>query len=698
MKCDNAFTGLTKWSVVGIVLLCFANIIFASTTRIVHQPVQVIERNRSLRITAEITPDSQGNTLLVFFRNSERKDYSSQKLLLKDGVYTAELHIEVDAPLLQYFLMLIKDDQKLVTHPESHPYIRPHRVRIVPTSGQNIPQSGLLDIMQNDTDWKNADSQKTADKSDQTTDDVMSLFGIEQKQMQQAVIPLAQDNLADMFGSDGNDGNPVEQLPAKSNALNLNDLSDIFETDADSSGEITSSPADADMMNLFAENEIDNSSKQSDTSEPVVANDVMSMFGAAQSEQTTPNNSANEDMMGMFGDSNQNGIAAEIPIESTSHTEANELAGMFGDDQLQQPLESETASTNDVMSMFDESNESLQSNTTLPTDDNMMDMFSTTPTVTNDQEIVPQSEIPTNQDELAGLFGIDNIDTDSQSNEADIEEKFAASPPDENDLSAMFAGTTGSSLQSRNQPDADRIENETIGSKITIVILSPEPGSKLNEPETVVALSFLADQGEVDLSTVQLFFDKQNVTDQAMVSTHLLSFSPPPIPNGKHHVRLLCKDTMGQPLSPVDFDFWVGETVRKPKPKTSSQKQIAQPISVDDTYQQALNEFYFRNYVAGIEKLKSLLKNNATHPLASNFQYWIGECYFGNKLYQQALEAFQQVKRYKHSPKRDDALMMTAMSYIRMGKQADARRVLNEMMAQHPKSEYVRLARRLVRK
>jgi len=254
----------------------------------------------------------------------------------------------------------------------------------------------------------------------------------------------------------------------------------------------------------------------------------------------------------------------------------------------------------------------------------------------------------------------------------------------------LFKQSTPATTSSVNR---DRVKNATTSSDITILVLSPEPESKQNDEQVVLAISFLADEGAVDESSVQLFLDRQNVTQQADVSPFMISYTPLAISRGKHLVKMLSRDTKGQALVPIEFTFWVRELKKKDK----SEKVLADVISIADKYQQAVDEFYFRNYKKAIEKLKSLLEKHANHPLASNFQYWIGESYYGLKEYKVALAALQLVERFRNSNKADDALVMIGMCYNRMGQEKKSQQAFQKLLSRYPKSEYMKFARKMVK-
>ncbi len=112
-------------------------------------------------------------------------------------------------------------------------------------------------------------------------------------------------------------------------------------------------------------------------------------------------------------------------------------------------------------------------------------------------------------------------------------------------------------------------------------------------------------------------------------------------------------------------------------------------------YEEALNKFYAKRYQESIQDFTQLLAQYPNHSLASNCQYWIGEAHFGSGDNAKAVEAFNLVLTYQRSLKQDDALLMLAKSYIKLGQPANARQSLDRLLREFPNSEFVSKAEEL---
>ena len=115
--------------------------------------------------------------------------------------------------------------------------------------------------------------------------------------------------------------------------------------------------------------------------------------------------------------------------------------------------------------------------------------------------------------------------------------------------------------------------------------------------------------------------------------------------------------------------------------------------SFEQRYERAIQLFNERAYAEARSIFAQLLREYPEHRLADNCQYWIGECLFGEKRYLEALAAFSKVFAFDATDKYDDAQIMIALCYIRMGVPERARVELQDFLKFYPKSEYVATAR-----
>jgi tol-pal system protein YbgF len=113
-----------------------------------------------------------------------------------------------------------------------------------------------------------------------------------------------------------------------------------------------------------------------------------------------------------------------------------------------------------------------------------------------------------------------------------------------------------------------------------------------------------------------------------------------------------------------------------------------------EAYQNALRVFNDREYDKAMKLFLDLLDKYGDGAYASNAQYWVGECYFTQGKYAEAIAAFQKVLTYANTTKADDAQLKVGLSYLKMGQKPHAKEALNQLINRYPSSEYVPRAKK----
>lgn len=92
------------------------------------------------------------------------------------------------------------------------------------------------------------------------------------------------------------------------------------------------------------------------------------------------------------------------------------------------------------------------------------------------------------------------------------------------------------------------------------------------------------------------------------------------------------------------------------------------------------------------------VEQNPSHALIPNGHYWIGETYYSEKNFEQAILAFQEViKNYPKSDKAPAALLKQGMSFKNIGDKKSARYVLNKLKDEYPQTEDAKKVKALLK-
>ncbi len=117
-----------------------------------------------------------------------------------------------------------------------------------------------------------------------------------------------------------------------------------------------------------------------------------------------------------------------------------------------------------------------------------------------------------------------------------------------------------------------------------------------------------------------------------------------------------------------------------------------------EDYQNALSEYYNRNYKLAIQLFEELLVRNPSTALSDNCRYWIGESYYGLGNFNQAIIEFTKVFSFNKSNKIDDAQLKLGLCYWKLGDRERARQELERLISDYPNSEYVEKAQQFLSK
>ena len=123
--------------------------------------------------------------------------------------------------------------------------------------------------------------------------------------------------------------------------------------------------------------------------------------------------------------------------------------------------------------------------------------------------------------------------------------------------------------------------------------------------------------------------------------------------------------------------------------------QAANPMEL---YQSAYRDYQRGNFDLAIGGFADFVKQNPNSDLADNAAYWIGECLFSQKKYQEAIAQFDGVvTKFPHSDKVPGALLKKGYAYISLGEKAQGIVQLQYVVHEHPSSQEASLARQRLR-
>lgn len=111
-------------------------------------------------------------------------------------------------------------------------------------------------------------------------------------------------------------------------------------------------------------------------------------------------------------------------------------------------------------------------------------------------------------------------------------------------------------------------------------------------------------------------------------------------------------------------------------------------------YNAALADYQRGNYELAIRQFTQFLQYYQGSDLADDAQYWIGDCFYNQKQYNQAVGAFEQLLiGSPRSNKAPAALLRIAFARLGLNDAKNARTYLERVIAEYPNAEEASLAR-----
>ncbi len=161
----------------------------------------------------------------------------------------------------------------------------------------------------------------------------------------------------------------------------------------------------------------------------------------------------------------------------------------------------------------------------------------------------------------------------------------------------------------------------------------------------------------------------------------------------------------GQPVQPTEPGQESKETP-PPEQKTEAPAETkAEPpatpavsLSPQDVYNSAYADYLKGSFDLAVDGFKIYRENFPDSPLSDNALYWIGECYFSQKKYDQAVTEFNDlILNFPQSDKIAAAFLKKGLALAELGRKEEAIVTLKLLMSKYPLEEESRIAQEKVK-
>jgi len=163
--------------------------------------------------------------------------------------------------------------------------------------------------------------------------------------------------------------------------------------------------------------------------------------------------------------------------------------------------------------------------------------------------------------------------------------------------------------------------------------------------------------------------------------------------------QTLARPPQAVPGAPAEGGEKPAEVAPKPAPEA---KAAAAPpalgMSPQEAYSLAYNDYLKGNYDLAVEGFKLYRTQFPESPLADNALYWIGECRYSQRKFEEAIDAFDDlIVAYPQGDKAAAAHLKKGLSFVELGKKDEALAALKLLVAKFPLEEESKIARDKIR-
>jgi tol-pal system protein YbgF len=136
--------------------------------------------------------------------------------------------------------------------------------------------------------------------------------------------------------------------------------------------------------------------------------------------------------------------------------------------------------------------------------------------------------------------------------------------------------------------------------------------------------------------------------------------------------------------------------VEKLEQSVEEQKKAAQakPENPDELYQKGVDTIKGGDAQKARELLTRFIEQNPNHAMVANAHYWLGETYYSEKNYDQAILEFQEIiKNFPDKEKVPAAELKQGMAFKELGDLKSARYLFKKVIDDFPASDEAKLAK-----
>ena len=141
-----------------------------------------------------------------------------------------------------------------------------------------------------------------------------------------------------------------------------------------------------------------------------------------------------------------------------------------------------------------------------------------------------------------------------------------------------------------------------------------------------------------------------------------------------------------------------GEILQQGEGEEKSKSPLPPNLSPQEIYNMAYADYLKGNYALAIDGFKIYLENFSQSPFADNALYWIGECYFSQKEYEEAISRYNElILNFPLGDKVPAAYLHKGISLMELDRNEGALSVFKLMVSKYPLEEETKIAQEKIK-
>ncbi|MEZ4485058.1 MAG: tol-pal system protein YbgF [Syntrophotaleaceae bacterium] len=152
----------------------------------------------------------------------------------------------------------------------------------------------------------------------------------------------------------------------------------------------------------------------------------------------------------------------------------------------------------------------------------------------------------------------------------------------------------------------------------------------------------------------------------------------------------LVRDDLGLKISAIEEQLSMPAAAQPAAPPTATAE------SPEDLYRRAVGMIQGQaRYAEGRDLLQRFLQQHPRHSLSVNASYWIGEAFYGEKQYENAILQFQDViEKHGDHPKAAAAHLKQGITFQTLGDNQSAKAIFHKLVETFPLSSEAKEAKK----